>query len=46
VRLELEAAIDDVRDWRWHGAPPFWLQPTWRAALELGLWLGLIVRRS
>lgn len=42
MRLELEAAIEDVRDWRWSGDPPFWLQSTWRAALELGLWLGLI----
>jgi hypothetical protein len=34
-------AIQDARDWRYHDEPP-WLQPVWKAAVELGVWLGEI----
>jgi hypothetical protein len=41
--MELIEAIADARDWRYGDNEPMWLQPLWKPALELGLWLGLIV---
>jgi len=37
--MELIAAIEDIREWRFGGMEPLWLRPAAQAAAELGEWL-------
>jgi hypothetical protein len=39
--MELIAAIEEVREWRFDGIEPSWLRPAAQAAAELGEWLDL-----
>jgi hypothetical protein len=38
-KMELIAAIEEVREWRFDGIEPSWLRPAAQAAAELGEWL-------
>jgi hypothetical protein len=38
-KMELIAAIEEVREWRFGGMEPPWLRPAAQAAAELGEWL-------